>query len=139
MPRPRRLRTRTAEHAPDRDASTAQPDRAVRGAAAEAAAARLLERHGLVILARNYRIRGGEIDLVAADGPTLVFVEVRLRTSTRFGGAAASITGLKQARILRAARHYVLRAPDRPCRFDVVLATSATDLEWIRDAFGDVA
>jgi putative endonuclease len=108
------------------------------GAAAEDLAAGFLSRRGLAILERNYRCRGGEIDLVARDGKTLVFVEVRYRRSRRFGGAAASVDARKQARILLAARHYLATHGEVPCRCDVV-ALDALDparIEWIRDAFG---
>jgi putative endonuclease len=112
----------------------------VAGNAAEDLASAHLERAGLRILMRNYRVRGGEIDCIALDGNTLVFVEVRLRRNTRFGGAAASIDNRKQQRIIHAARCYLLRYPrqaERPCRFDCVLLDSLnTDqLEWIKDAF----
>jgi putative endonuclease len=108
------------------------------GAAAEDLAAAFLARHGLAILERNYRCRGGEIDLVAREGTTLVFVEVRYRRSRAFGGAGASVDARKQARILLAARHYLAGRGDVPCRCDVV-ALDALDpgrIEWIRDAFG---
>jgi len=114
------------------------PSRQRDGAAAEALAAAYLERQGLAILARNYRCRGGEIDLVAREGATLVFVEVRLRRSTRFGGAGASVDARKRARILTAARHYLGARAQPACRCDV-LALDALDparIEWIRDAFG---
>ena len=104
------------------------------GAAAEAAAARLLERRGCTILTRNYRTKGGEIDIVAVEGEVLVFVEVRLRRDGRFGGAGATIDFRKQARIVRAARHYLLGRPDCPCRFDAVLV-EGNGMTWIRDAF----
>ena len=112
----------------------------VAGNAAEDLASAHLERAGLRILMRNYRVRGGEIDCIALDGNTLVFVEVRLRRNTRFGGAAASIDNRKQQRIIHAARCYLLRYPrqaERPCRFDCILLGSLnTDqLEWIKDAF----
>jgi putative endonuclease len=109
---------------------------------AEGLAAAHLERHGLRTLARNYRCRAGEIDLVCDDGASLVFVEVRLRRDPRFGGAAASIDARKQARIVAAARHFLAtrgaRHADRPCRFDAVLldGLEAGRIEWIRDAFG---
>ena len=112
----------------------------VAGNAAEALAAAHLEQAGLHILLRNYRVRGGEIDCIALDGQTLVFVEVRLRRNARFGGASASIDHRKQQRIIHAARCYLLRYPrqaERPCRFDCVLLDSldANQLEWIKDAF----
>src|SRR5690606_24818947 len=81
------------------------------GTLAEEQAAQHLARHGLKILARNYRCRGGEIDLVCRDGATLVFVEVRLRTHRGYGGAAASITPAKQRRITLAANHYLAGKP----------------------------
>ena len=107
------------------------------GAAAEELAARHLLGHGLRIIERNFRVRGGEIDLIAKDGKTLVFVEVRLRSRGDFGGAAASITGRKQQRIILAARHYLQTHGEQPCRFDAVLldALDAKAVEWIRGAF----
>lgn len=106
-----------------------------RGAAAEARAAEHLQDAGLVLIERNYRCRGGEIDLVMRDGGTWVFVEVRERNNPAFGGAAASITPGKQARLIRAARHYLSRHRlDAPCRFDAVLIDSG-HIEWLRSAF----
>lgn len=106
-----------------------------RGAEAETQAAEYLVRRGLKPLARNYRCRGGEIDLVMADGPVLVFVEVRARKVSSFGGAAESITATKQARIILAARHYLARhGLDAPCRFDAVLLDGG-ELAWLRNAF----
>jgi putative endonuclease len=111
--------------------------RAADGEAAETLAAQHLEAHGLRILARNFRCRAGEIDIIAVDGDTLVFVEVRYRASHRFGGAAASIDGLKQAKIVRAAQFYLAGRPERPCRFDAVLLDRLDPraVEWVRDAF----
>ncbi len=109
------------------------------GEVAEALAARHLERHGLRIVAHNFRVRGGEIDLVCEEGRTLVFVEVRLRRNTSFGTAADSITPRKQQRIVLAAQHWLQRhgGANRPCRFDCVVMDAADEarIEWIRDAF----
>jgi len=117
-----------------------------RGDAAEALAAEYLAARGLRLLQRNFKTPGrggGEIDLImrAPDG-TLVFVEVRQRASSSHGGAGASITGVKQRRIIFAARHYLQRlASVPPCRFDVVLvqgASKADDrptIEWLQSAF----
>lgn len=107
------------------------------GAQAEALAARHLSRHGLHVLERNFRVRGGEIDLICREGSMLVFVEVRLRRNPSFGGAGASITPIKRKRLILAARHYLSRAPETPCRFDCVLLSNLSDgnIEWIRDAF----
>ena len=104
------------------------------GALAEEQAARFLAARGLKILARNHRCRGGEIDLVCRDGATLVFVEVRLRTSRAFGGAAASITPAKQRRIVLAANHYLAGKPWPACRFDAVLLDGES-IDWIKNAF----
>jgi putative endonuclease len=109
------------------------------GEAAEALAAGFLRSQGLAIIERNYRCRFGEIDLVAREGETLVFVEVRRRTGESFGGAAESITRAKRARLLAAARHYLARTRSRaPCRFDAVLVRGEPPrLDWIRNAFGE--
>jgi putative endonuclease len=110
--------------------------RAADGPAAEALAARHLASRGLAIVERNARSRYGEIDLVARDGDTLVFVEVRLRRSDRFGGAAASIGAAKRARMIAAAGGYLARLPRAPaCRFDVVLldGLDGARVEWLRD------
>jgi putative endonuclease len=113
------------------------------GAQAEALALAHLQRQGLMLLNRNYRIargphrRGGEIDLVMQDRDgTLVFVEVRSRTSLRQGGAAASVGARKQASLVLAARHFLAQRGGTvpPCRFDVV-AIDGDRLEWLRAAF----
>ena len=108
------------------------------GAAAENLAAAFLAARGLAVVERNFRCKGGEIDLVARDGDALVFVEVRYRRSGTFGGAAASVDALKQRRVLRAAQFYLAGRGDVRCRCDVVLldALDPARIEWIRDAFG---
>jgi putative endonuclease len=112
-----------------------------RGAQAERLAERFLLKRGLTLLARNFRCRFGEIDLIMREGETLVFVEVRLRRSGQernFGGPAASITPRKQARIAAAAQQYLAGLqPTPPCRFDAVLLNqlAADEIEWLKDAF----
>ena len=108
---------------------------------AERIAEKFLASNGLTLIARNYRCRFGEIDLVMQDRDTTVFVEVRLRQTQGnkdFGGAAASIGPKKQARIVAAAQHYLanIRHPP-PCRFDALLLNQLTEekVEWIKDAF----
>lgn len=109
------------------------------GDAAEDAALHYLQQSGLRLLERNYRTPGrggGEIDLImrTPDGTT-VFVEVRQRKSASHGGAGASVTPLKQRRIIFAARHYLLRLREPPpCRFDVVLLEQA-GIQWLQAAF----
>jgi len=106
------------------------------GQQAEDQAARFLAKRGLLVLMRNFRCRGGEIDLVCRDGQTIVFVEVRLRRSADYGGAGASITSTKQRRIILAAQHYLAaqKKSDADCRFDCVLLDGEA-IEWICDAF----
>lgn len=105
------------------------------GGAGEDQAASFLGKQGLQLVARNYRTRLGEIDLIARDGATLVFVEVRVRKDARFGGALASIGARKQSRIAAAARQYLMRFPRVPaCRFDVVCIEEG-EPTWVRGAF----
>jgi putative endonuclease len=94
-----------------------------RGEEGERIAREFLERRGYRIIAANYRTRMGEIDLIAEHGRTLVFVEVKVRTDDRFGGAACAITLAKQTRLARLAQQFLAsrRLGPRPCRFDAVL------------------
>ena len=105
-----------------------------RGREGETRAAQYLERRGQRVVERNFRVRGGEIDVICRDGKTLVFVEVRLRSRSDFGGAGASITAVKRRRIVLAAQHYLLGKPVCDCRFDCVLI-DGDKLEWIKNAF----
>ena len=110
-----------------------------RGEQAEALAADFLRGKGLRIAARNYRSRYGEIDLIAREGATVVFVEVRSRASDAYGGAAASITAAKREKLLKTARHYLAGITPLPqCRFDAVLISGEPPrIEWIRNAIED--
>lgn len=107
-----------------------------RGEQAETLAADFLRGKGLSITVRNYRCRHGEIDLIAREGATVVFVEVRSRASEAYGGAAASITLAKREKLLKTARHYLAAVtPLPPCRFDAILITGEPPrIEWIRSA-----
>lgn len=119
------------------------PDRQQIGRAAEDAAARFLQAHSLTILARNYRCRSGEIDIVARDARGVVVIaEVRLRADARYGGGAASVDLRKQRRIERATRHLLAYQPAlgrQPLRFDVLDmapdGAAGYRIEWIRHAF----
>ncbi len=92
------------------------------GLEGEALAAAELERLGYQILDRRYRSRYGEIDLIAKDGPTVVFVEVKTKTDSRFGDPAEMVTAQKQRRLVSMAEEYVSghQLHATPCRFDVV-------------------
>ena len=108
------------------------------GAAAEQAAERHLLAAGCRLLARNARYREGELDLVVRERELVVFVEVRLRTDHRFGGAAASIDLFKQKRLARAAQRWLVEHHGErwpACRFDVVTVDGDGRIEWLRDAF----
>ena len=113
------------------------------GRRAEDRALAFLESRGLLLVLRNHRCRGGEIDLVLRDGDVLVLVEVRSRSRRDFGGAAASIGSRKQRRLVVAARHLLRSHPGLAglrARFDVIAIDAGatpgtTTLEWIRDAF----
>jgi putative endonuclease len=120
-------------------------DRKETGDAGEDRALAHLQQHGLTLVRRNYRVaagpsaRAGEVDLIMRDRDregTLVFVEVRQRTRFDHGGAAASVTRTKQARVIYAARHYLQRHCREwpPCRFDVV-AIDGDALAWLVAAF----
>ncbi|NQX90266.1 MAG: YraN family protein [Halioglobus sp.] len=113
------------------------------GNAFEDRAARLLKTKGLALLARNFRGKPGEIDIIAREGNQLVFVEVRFRSHYRFAGAAASINTQKQQRIIRTAQLFLQQHPrfaTMPCRFDVIAfeppqSGGSWRARWIRAAF----
>ena len=99
-----------------------------------------LRKRGYAILARRYRTRHGEIDLVARHGPAIVFVEVKTRSGDDFGGGAAAVTPWKQRRVTRMAMDFLARSrlDNRPCRFDVVtvdLRPGAPVVEVYMNAF----
>ncbi|MCL7461514.1 YraN family protein [Pseudomonas sp. NW5] len=118
-------------------------NRQTRGAVAEAWAQTHLEEYGLRLAARNWRCRLGELDLVMFEGDTLVFVEVRYRSHSGFGGAEYSVDARKQRRVAAAAQVFLLAHPQwsrRACRFDVVAIAAGNQhtpplLNWIRGAF----
>lgn len=116
-------------------------DRKAAGAAWELVARKYLETAGLRLLAANQRYRMGELDLVMRDGDVVVFVEVRYRRSSRFGGSAASVDAAKQRKLLLAAQCFLVEHPDlarHACRFDVVAMDGSADaprVDWIRNAF----
>lgn len=106
------------------------------GAQGERNAENYLAGQGLKVVQRNYRCRGGEIDLLMQDGDTLVFVEVRVRNQMGFGGPLASVDRRKQQRLALAAQHYLQRHGwAGPCRFDVVGLNEHQAPQWIRNAF----
>ncbi|MFC7288561.1 YraN family protein [Herminiimonas glaciei] len=93
-----------------------------------------LQQQGLQLLERNFRCKGGEIDLIMQDGKSLIFVEVRMRSEQKFGGAAASIGSAKQKRLIIAAQIYLQRYKmPPPCRFDVI-AFDDKKMTWLKNA-----
>ncbi len=114
-------------------------DSSMNGQDAEHYAASFLQQHNLILLDQNFRCRFGEIDLIMQDKQTLVFVEVRMRSSESFGGAAASISPGKQKKLLSTARYYLAKLSYEPaCRFDAVLISGADHhIDWIKNAFGE--
>lgn len=93
-----------------------------------------LQAQGLQLVQRNFRCKGGEIDLILREGNTIVFVEVRARASSAYGGAAASVTPAKQRRLLVAAQVWLQGQARLPaCRFDVVTVEGG-QLQWLRNA-----
>ena len=129
----------SSNHAPGTDP---RASRSLRGGACERAAERHLVAQGLQLVARNFRCRAGELDLICRDAGILVIVEVRQRTRGDFGGALASVTRAKQRRIVRATQYFLLREPrwrSFILRFDVIawqggVPETAAPV-WIPDAF----
>lgn len=108
------------------------------GAEAERWALRYLQQQGLRLVAQNYRSRFGEIDLMMREGAVLVFIEVRLRRQSGFGGAAASIDHHKQQRLIRTAQQYLSTQVHTPaCRFDALIMEDAQgrNVQWLKNAF----
>jgi putative endonuclease len=110
------------------------------GNAGEDAAVQYLLRRGYHILQRNYRCRFGEIDLIARDGGTLAFVEVKTRRSQRYGPPASAVTFVKQRHLIKASQMYMtqMNKADELCRFDVVtieMDAHGMRIELIKDAF----
>lgn len=118
-----------------------QPHNRAKGALAEDRAVGWLRRRGYRVLDRNVRNAGGELDLVARDGDTLCFVEIKARGTAVFGGAVAAVDRAKRGKLARAARAYLARHPwEGPCRFDVLAIDLAPEgdpprFTLIRNAF----
>lgn len=109
----------------------------LQGDNAEQQALTYLKQQGLSWVCSNFKCKAGELDLIMRDGSTLVIVEVRYRKSEQFGGALASITRQKQARIVAATQHYVIINNLAHCaiRFDVVAISGDSRINWIKNAF----
>lgn len=114
--------------------SRSRTARQISGQIGEDEALAYLQQHGLTLIERNFRCKGGEIDLVMQDDAALVFVEVRKRADKNHGGAAASVTPAKQKRLIVAAHIFLQRYKMPPaCRFDVI-AIDATEMSWLKNA-----
>jgi len=105
-----------------------------KGRLGEVQALAFLQHNGLTLVERNFRCKTGEIDLIMFDRGSLVFIEVRKRASAFFGGAAASVTASKQAKLISAAHAFLRRYDKAPvCRFDV-LAIDGEKVDWLKNA-----
>jgi putative endonuclease len=114
------------------------PNQHLTGKKAEDVACSFLQRNGLSLVQRNYHCRYGEIDLIMQDSETLVFVEVRYRSSIKFGSAAESVDRNKQRKLVFTANHYLQKHPtNQPTRFDVVALSPQHEPEWVTNAFMD--
>jgi putative endonuclease len=108
----------------------------ISGKTAEDKACEYLIKQGLVLIARNFRCKAGELDLIMKDGEILVIVEVRYRNSDAYGSALESVTASKQAKIIAATQYYLASVKmDRAVRFDVVAISGAVKLDWVKNAF----
>ncbi|CAG8998932.1 MAG: hypothetical protein CENE_00896 [Candidatus Celerinatantimonas neptuna] len=121
---------------------SSEGNRRQKGNIAENNACRYLRKRGLKILQRNYYCKGGELDIIARDSSHLVFVEVRIRKNSQFGGALASVTTKKQKHLLHAAYCFMQQQKLNPAhqalRFDIIAIEQETDqIRWIKNAFGE--
>ena len=108
----------------------------LRGESAEQQAHQFLLKKGLKSVARNFRCKQGELDLIMLDKDTLVIVEVRFRQTDKYGSAAESVTRSKQLRIIAATQVYLATQKiNKPLRFDVVALSGNGTLDWIQNAF----
>jgi putative endonuclease len=123
-------------HLPVLPASKAKAPHLAQGEFYEQLALNYLLERGLTMVARNYRCRYGELDLIMRDRNILVVVEVRYRKSATFGSAVESVTRRKQSRIITATQCYLAAHPTHcAIRFDVVAVTGNNAIEWITSAF----
>lgn len=104
----------------------------------EQLALQYLQQQGLVLVQQNYQCKAGEIDLVMRDAATLVFVEVKYRASSAFGGALAAVSYTKQQKLLRTSRWYLQqhRLSNTPCRLDVLAIEGSApyQYQWLKNA-----
>lgn len=108
----------------------------LRGESAELQACQFLEKKGLTLVARNFRCKQGELDLIMRDAQTLVIVEVRFRQTDKFGSAVESVTRTKQARIIAATQVYLAQQKiNSAIRFDVVALSGNSKVDWLKNAF----
>ena len=118
-----------------------RPTNNERGQQAEDAALAYLQQKGLKLIQRNYRSRYGEIDLIMQDEQHIVFIEVRFRSSSHYGGAASSVDQHKQRKLIKCAQQYITNTPSRlGFRFDVIAISPSTkqhDIQWLTNAFDE--
>lgn len=107
-----------------------------RGQWYEQQAEQYLQAQGLQLIARNFRTKLGELDLIMQDGTCTVFIEVKFRQHMKYGGPAAAVTALKQQKLRRAATAYLQQHGQRHCRFDVVaICAEPAEISWVKNAF----
>lgn len=126
---------------PSQPAKPKRPDTFKQGLRFEELAVQFLQRKGFVIVERNFKTKFAEIDIVAKEGETLCFVEVRSRSDSRYGTPQATINFRKQEKIIKAASAYLQRMYPRipMCRFDVIACLGTIEapvLQYIPNAFG---
>lgn len=112
--------------------------RPVKGVDAEQHAMQWCLNQGWQVLERNFRCKVGEVDLICLAESVLVFIEVRQRTSSRYGSAAATVNASKQRKLIKAAQTFLQRRPElaaHPARFDVITLSDNATPNWIKGAF----
>jgi putative endonuclease len=110
----------------------------IKGKTAESQAEIFLTKQGIKPITRNFSSRFGEIDLIGMDKKTLVFFEIRYRSSSKFGSAAETVNISKQKKIIRAAEYFLCchtKYNKHPMRFDVIGINASDEIEWIKGAF----
>ncbi|MFM2482941.1 YraN family protein [Celerinatantimonas sp. YJH-8] len=126
----------------NKQATKSAPSRREIGNLAETQACHFLKKKGIHIIERNYCCRGGELDIIAKEQETLIFVEVRMRKNRQYGGALISVTPQKQRHLYHAAQCYLQQKQLNPARlsirFDIIaIEHDPEQIQWVKNAFGE--